>query len=150
MNETETIDPTPAEPPVEADRTPEEQDDAEAIGAICGRWLAEAEQLQKHVPAFSLAEALNDQRFCSLLCAGTDVRTAYGALHLDELCAAAVREAEQRLEDRLRQNTLRPEENGIAPPGARAYGGDAARLTNHDLADICRRVAGGERISFGG
>lgn len=141
-----------AAPEPAAGTGPDTADDDAAqaeIGEICGRWLAEAEALQRQLPEFSLAGALADERFCTLLRAGADVRTAYGAVHLNELCAAAAREAERRVENRLRQNGRRPAENGTVSVSGRAYGGDAARLTDRELADICRRVAGGERISFG-
>ena len=67
----------------------QEQNMRRAAGQTAARWSHEADELTVQCPDFDLGAALNDDRFCALLRAGVDVRTAWFALHAQALLEAA-------------------------------------------------------------
>ena len=56
-----------------------------AAEQTAARWSREADELTAQCPDFDLGAALKDDRFCALLRAGIDVRTAWFALHAQAL-----------------------------------------------------------------
>ena len=104
-------------------------------------------------PDFDLGAALNDARFCALLRAGIDVRTAWFALHaqalLETACLRAGRSAEQRVSEHIRARGLRPVENGLGSGGAGiVVRPDVSRMSRADRAELAARAERGERVKL--
>ena len=90
----------------------QEQNMRRAAEQTAARWSHEADELTAQCPDFDLGAALNDARFCALLRAGIDVRTAWFALHaqalLETACLRAGRVAhEPRRRSRRRRRRTR-------------------------------------------
>ena len=104
-------------------------------------------------PDFDLGAALKDDRFCALLRAGIDVRTAWFALHtqalLETACLRAGRSAEQRVSEHIRARGLRPVENGLGSGGAGiVVRPDVSRMSRADRAELAARAERGERVKL--
>ena len=160
----------PAAPETAAPRAPAEE--AVTVGALRGaierrqeqnmrraaeqtaaRWSREADELTAQCPDFDLGAALNDTRFCALLRAGIDVRTAWFALHaqalLETACLRAGRSAEQRVSEHIRARGLRPVENGLGSGGAGiVVRPDVSRMSRADRAELAARAERGERVKL--
>jgi hypothetical protein len=59
------------------------------------------------------------------------------------------KKVEQNLTNKIIANGARPSENGNSSQGASVTKSDVSALTKADRAEIARRVARGEKISFG-
>lgn len=113
----------------------------------------QADGLKQLYPDFDLRTEMRDPRFAGMLRCGVDMRSAYHALHSDEILPAAMQYAAKTVEQRLAGAMLtrreRPAENGLRSGGAVAVGSNAGTLSRQDYARICRMVERGERVSFG-
>ena len=116
-------------------------------------WVQQAEAAKAVYPSFDLRAEMNNPKFLGLLRNNVDVRTAYEVIHKDEIIPAAMqftaKTVEQKLTNKIIANGARPAENGISSQGASVTKSDVSQLTKADMAEIARRVARGERISFG-
>ena len=116
-------------------------------------WVQQAEDAKAVYPSFDLRAEMNNPKFLGLLRNNVDVRTAYEVIHKDEIIPAAMqftaKTVEQKLTNKIIANGARPAENGISSQGASVTKSDVSQLTKADMAEIQRRVARGERISFG-
>ena len=116
-------------------------------------WVQQAEATKAVYPSFDLRAEMNNPKFLGLLRNNVDVRTAYEVIHKDEIIPAAMqftaKTVEQKLTNKIIANGARPAENGISSQGASVTKSDVSQLTKADMAEIARRVARGERISFG-
>ncbi len=142
--------------PLEAEPTEQESTQAtEAVTQLTARWSREATELAALYPGFDLRmecrHPVSGQRFCSLLKTGLDLRTAFEAVHREELMRGAMQYAAQRAKElafaAIRTGGLRPVENGGASQSP-AYGAelDVNRLSRAQRGEIARRVLRGERI----
>ena len=113
--------------------------------------MRQSEEVRKVYPGFDLAKELRDSRFAKLTAPGfgVDVRTAYEALHREEIAPAmmafAARKAQEKLAGAVRSGGLRPPENGSQGVGA-VLQDDPRNLSKKERADIRRRVRSGEKI----
>ena len=116
------------------------------------RWSGEAASLAQRVPGFDLAAEAQSPEFRSLLRAGLPMERAWAAVHFDELLDGAVRAAasltEKRVTDDLRASARRPAEAGLGALAAVTARKDVSALSRRDRADIARRAARGEKITF--
>ena len=131
----------------------QEQSMRRAAEETAARWSREADELTAQCPDFDLGAALNDDRFCALLRAGIDVRTAWFALHaqalLETACLRAGRSAEQRVSEHIRARGLRPSENGLGSGGAGiVVRPDVSRMSRADRAELAARAERGERVKL--
>lgn len=121
--------------------------------AIREQWEAQAEQAKKVYPGLDLRSELRDPRFQALLCADVDVATAYQVVHLDEILPAAMAYTAKAVEGKLAgawgASAARPGENGAGGQGAAAPKLDASKMGKAEFQALCRRIAGGEKVSFG-
>lgn len=118
------------------------------------RWSQEAEEAKKIYPDLDLAAEIQNPEFAKLLQANVSVQSAYQVIHGEDIMqaamAAAVRKAEQKVAASVAAGKGRPAESG-----AGGSGGAVAPKTNvnamgrAEIQDVMRRVARGERISFG-
>ena len=137
----------------EADRQQWQARQQSRAQAIRERWEAQAEQAKKVYPGLDLRTELESPRFQALLCADVDVATAYQVVHLDEILPAAMAYTAKAVEGKLAgafsTAAGRPGENGAGGQSAAAPKLDASKMGKAEFQALCRRIAGGERVSFG-
>lgn len=140
-------------PPDPAEQQRQREEVALGAQRMVADWQQTAQQIRETYPAFDLARELKDPRFVSLLRSRVDMQTAYEILHKDEIIPAAMAYAaqtvERKLAENLRSGGMRPRENGTSGTGAVLLGSRVENLTRKEIADLCRRVERGERVSFG-
>lgn len=124
----------------------------EAMERQLQKWYGEAEQMKTLYPSFDLRNEVQNQRFLSMLQSGVPVQHAYEVLHIDEIKAAAAQHAakitEKQIVDNVRAKGARPAENGTVSQSAFIVKDDVSKLTKKDRAEIARKAARGEYISF--
>lgn len=140
----------------QARREAQQQEHTRRVQAGAGRilegWLREGEQLRQLYPDFDLRREMSNPQFSRLLQSRVDMQTAYEIVHKDELIPAAMAYAARTVERKLAQNlqstAARPRENGSGGGGV-VLGSSVAQMSGKQIADLCRRVERGERISLG-
>lgn len=134
-------------------RQMEEQNRRENANKLYAQWMEQEQQTKAVYPNFNLRGEMQNPKFVELLRSNIDVRTAYEVLHKDEIIQGAmqfaVNKAEQNFTNKVIANGARPTENGISSQGASLTKSDVSQLSKADRQDILRRVARGEKISFG-
>ena len=122
-------------------------------------WREEAEQLKAEYPDFDLETEMADENFRSLVSVGKNglpkmsLKTAYQAVHAQELISRASQQAAQREAERVastvRANGSRPKESGGAGEGVGNPGKvDVSKLTPKQIREYAERAKRGERITF--
>lgn len=116
------------------------------------QWVMEAEPLKALYPGFNISEEMKNEGFVSLLKNGVPMQHAYEVVHLDEIkrnnAVTVSQQTSKATADNIRARGNRPKENaGSATPGV-VYKSDVSKLTAKDRAEIAKRVARGETISF--
>ena len=113
----------------------------------------QAEQVRELYPGFDLLAEMQNPVFARLTApnSGIDVRTAYEAVHRDELRGAemqfAARKSAERVANAVRSNSARPVENGLSgQQGASVVKTDPRTFTTADRREIRDRVRRGEKI----
>lgn len=134
-------------------RQMEEQNRKENANRLYAQWMEQADKAKAVYPSFDLRAEMQNPQFVNLLRNNVDVRTAYEVIHKDEIIPAAMqftaKTVEQKLTNKVIANGARPAENGNSSQGASVTKSDVSQLTKADRAEIARRVARGEKISFG-
>jgi bisphosphoglycerate-dependent phosphoglycerate mutase len=132
----------------------DENDAKKAAEQKVAGWMKESEQVKAIYPQFDLRSEMQNSKFIDLLqVPGVDVRTAYELTHKDEIIAGAMqftaKAVEKKIADKIAANGARPTENGLNSQSASLTKSDVSQLSKADILDIQRRVARGEKISFG-
>lgn len=131
----------------------EEKDRRENANKIYSEWMNQAESAKQVYPSFDLRAEMQNPKFVDLLKSNIDVRTAYEVIHKDDIIAGAMqfaaKKVEQNITNKIIANGARPSENGNSSQGASVTKSDVSTLTKADRAEIARRVARGDKISFG-
>jgi hypothetical protein len=137
----------------ELKRQMEEQNRRENANKLYAQWMEQEKQTKAVYPSFDLRTEMQNQKFVDLLRSNIDVRTAYEVIHKDDIIHGAmqfaVSKAEQKLTNKIIADGARPTENGTSSQGASLTKSDVSQLSKADRQDILRRVARGEKISFG-
>lgn len=131
-----------------------EQEIRKNADKLYAKWMTEAESVKSFYPSFDLKTEMKNPKFMDLLKVPTiDVKTAYEAVHMNEIMPAVMKftakTVEQKLANKIAANGARPTENGISSQSASVTKSDVSKLTKADLHEVQRRVARGEKISFG-
>lgn len=115
-------------------------------------WMQQAEQVKAMYPGFDLQRELDNADFGRMLGAGVSVKTAFEALHHEEIMAGAMqytaKTIAKKTADGIASRNNRPVENGLGAQASANVRADVSKLTKADRAEIARRVARGERIVF--
>ena len=137
----------------ELKRQMEEQNRRDNANRLYSQWMEQADKAKTVYPSFDLRAEMQNPQFVNLLRSNVDVRTAYEVIHKDEIIPAAMqftaKAVEQKITNKIIANGARPAENGNSSQGASVTKSDVSQLTKADRAEIARRVARGEKISFG-
>ena len=116
------------------------------------QWMSEAEEVKKTFPSFDINQEIQNPEFGRLLQSGVPVMHAFKVMHMDEIVSGAMQTTakltEKRVADSIRANGNRPRENGASTQSAFTLKDDVNKLTKADRAEIARRAARGEIISF--
>jgi hypothetical protein len=131
----------------------QEQERAERAKKQYSEWFSQADQAKQVYPSFDLRQEMNNPKFRDLLNANVDVRTAYEVIHKDDIIPAAMqftaKAVEEKITKKIIANGARPMENGTSSQSASVVKSDVSQLSKADRAEVMRRVARGEKISFG-
>lgn len=122
-------------------------------------WKEEAEQLKGEYPDFDLETEMADENFRSLVSVGKNglpkmsLKTAYQAVHAQELISRAAQQAAQREAERVastvRANGSRPRESGGAGEGVDNPGKvDVSKLTKSERKAIAQKALRGEIVDL--
>lgn len=115
-------------------------------------WYAEGEAVKAEYPDFDLAAEVKNPAFLSMLRSGVPVKHAYEVSHFNDIKSGvaqqAARQTEKNVVDGIRAKGSRPAENGVSSQSGITFRSDVSKLTRRDRAEIARRVARGEEISF--
>lgn len=115
-------------------------------------WIAEGEEVKAVYPDFDLNTEAANPRFVAMLQAGVPVMHAYKVMHMDEIMTDAMQTTAKRTEQAVVQNIRargsRPAENGLSSQSAFTVKDDVSKLSKKDRAEIARRAARGEHITF--
>ena len=137
----------------ELKRQMEEQNRKENANKLYKEWMEQAETAKSVYPSFDLRAEMQNPKFVDLLRSNIDVRTAYEVIHKDDIIAGAMQftanTVKQKIADNIIAGGARPSENGNSSQGASVTKSDVSKLTRADRAEIDRRVARGDKISFG-
>ena len=137
----------------ELKRQMQEQERKENANKLYAQWMEQEKQTKAIYPGFDLRTEMQNTKFLDLLRSNIDVRTAYEVVHKDDIIAGAMqftaKTVEQKLTNKIIANGARPAENGNSSQGASVTKSDVSTLTKADRVEIARRVARGEKISFG-
>lgn len=116
------------------------------------RWYEEAEAVKRDYPGFDLETECKNPQFLSMLRSGVPMGHAYEVFHLDDikngLVQTTARRTEKKVVDGIRAKGARPTENGVSSQSGITIKSDVSKLSKQDRAEIARRVARGEEITF--
>lgn len=142
---------------IEAENTElkRQQVDAEATAAAnkqYAEWMHDAEDMKGEYPDFDLQGECQNPQFIALLRSGVDMKAAYTAIHYDavkqQIAKTTAKTVETNVVNNIRARGMRPPENGASSQPGIIVKSDVHNLTKSDRAEIARRVARGEHISF--
>ena len=134
-------------------RQMQEQQTKEKADQLYAQWIQQEKALKQVYPSFNMQAEMQNPKFVDLLRSNIDVRTAYEVLHKDEIIPAAMqftaKTVESKIAKKIAANGARPAENGMSSQASSVVKSDVSQLNKMDIAEISRRVARGEKISFG-
>ena len=113
-----------------------------------GELKAQAEETKEVYPDFNFEEEIKNPEFARLLKAGVKVKDAYEVINIDTIIDRSSKNAEKKVVDSIRAKANRPTENGSEGGSGILLSGNASKLTKKERADLAKRAAKGERISF--
>jgi len=112
------------------------------------RWTHEAEAMKAEYPDFNLAEAAQNNQFMDLLKSGVPVKSAYELLNIDNIKAQMQATAQAQVTQNIQAKQSRPKEAASKSQPGIVIKSDVSSLTEKDRAEIVKRAARGEKISF--
>lgn len=117
-------------------------------------WNQEAEALQQVYPEFELLQEFENPQFVRMLDNGVDMKTAYQAVHFDDLMSGALQHTAARTEkkvvDSIKARGARPEENGTRGSGGAREKLDVSKLTKEQRTALMEEAMRNpeKRITF--
>ncbi len=115
-------------------------------------WITDEKELKKSYPDFSIEDEAENAEFVKMLKAGVSLKNAYLAVHHEEivkdLVEKAAMEAKEKTALSIKTRGQRPLENGMTSKSTALYKTDVSKLSPAERAEIAKRVAKGEIISF--
>lgn len=116
------------------------------------KWMREAEALKAKYPEFELENELTSDAFAAQLQAGVPMELAYKTAHIDELMSSTTayvaQQTEKAVTANIRARGTRPAENGSSAKSGFTTSKDVSKFTAKDFAEIDKRLARGEKITF--
>ncbi len=116
------------------------------------KWYDESEEIAKAYPDFDISAEIANAKFIELIRGGVDMKTAYEVVHHADIIEAiknkSAMEAEKQTTERLLSVAGRPVENGLSAQSPALVKTDVSKLTPEQRAQIAKRAAMGETITF--
>ena len=115
------------------------------------RLLRSARAARRTYPQLDLRRELRSPRFADMVLRGVDVKTAYEAVHHEEMLRSAMGYGVQKAAEKLSRARItgRPAENGAESQSASVERLDPRHMTAEERAEIRRRVLErGEKVWF--
>ncbi|MEG1562872.1 MAG: hypothetical protein RR365_03975 [Bacteroides sp.] len=116
------------------------------------KWQSDGEDVKTDYPDFDFTMEAKNPQFLSMLKAGVPVKHAYEVAHLDDIkgtvAKTTAQQTEKKVVDGIRAKGSRPTENGVSSQSGVIYKPDVSKLSKKDRAEIARRAARGEEITF--
>jgi hypothetical protein len=130
-----------------------EKQTAQAVQSQYDLWMEREKEAKQFYPNFNMEIELQNPDFVELLNSNISVKAAYQLIHMDEIIPASMQFAaqavEQNIAKKIAANGVRPSENGMGSQASAVVKSDVSKLTKMDIDEVARRVARGEKISFG-
>ncbi len=112
----------------------------------------QSSETKEEYPDFDIAKESENPKFASLIKSGIDVKTAYEVIHHDDIISKIVdktaKETQKKTAESIRSVQSRPQENGTGDNSSALIVKDVTKLTRKERAEIAKRVARGENITF--
>ena len=118
------------------------------VNSLVTEWKQQAEETKKVYSDFDLKKELENPEFCRLLKLGVGMKTAYEVLNIDSILDKNSKNAEKMVVDSIRLKGNRPVENGSEDAGGIILSSNVSKLNKKQRAELAKRAAKGERISF--
>jgi hypothetical protein len=135
-----------------AEKLTQEEELQRAQNDRINTWVNEGLELKKTYPDFDLSKEILNPEFASRIERGLSVADAYRLTHMDDIVANAATNAAKKAEENtvtaIKSKAQRIPENGTQQTPGVIRKTDPSKLSDKDLAEIAKRVARGERISF--
>jgi hypothetical protein len=116
------------------------------------KWVEEGNELKKTYADFDLSKEILNPEFAERLQRGMSITDAYTLTHLNDIVTSAAKNAAKKAEENtvtaIKNKGQRIPENGTKPTPGIIRKTDPSKLTDKDLAEIAKRVARGEKITF--
>jgi hypothetical protein len=111
--------------------------------------LEQAEEVKKLYPDFDIETEMKNETFGLLVAANVPLRTAFEAVHMDELQPQVMKfvadKTAKKVAESVKNNRKRPQEGSGGSQGLRVKK-DMSRLSDAERDEINRRVLNGEKI----
>ena len=137
----------------ERQRQESERQKLEEADRLHSVWLQQEQATKQVYPSFNMEAELQNPEFVDLITNNVNVKTAYEVIHLGEIIPAAMQfsaqAVEQNISKKIAANGVRPSENGTGSRASAVVKSDVSKLTKMDIDEVARRVARGERVTFG-
>lgn len=108
----------------------------------------EAKELKEVYPEFDVEKELENPTFQTLVNSGIPMKTAYEAIHLEEIKKAGEKNAQKKALSEYKKTALRPEENGISLKQGGILRAGVHSLSKKDREELAKRARKGEIIRF--
>jgi len=138
----------------EFQRQQRESQEQELVKQHLMKLAQQAEEMKKTFPDFDLMKELDNVQFRRLTApdSGLDVRTAYYAVHHDELepqaMAYGIQRAQQQISQTLQANRQRPVEGAMRTGQPADVSIDPRKMTRAERQNYIERARRGEKIVF--
>ena len=109
---------------------------------------AEARALKEEYPGFDPEKELEYPDFVKLVNSGLPMKTAYEALHLEDIRKKSLAEGEKKALSDNKKTTARPDENGVSLKSGGILKSGVHSLSKRERAELAKRAGKGEIIRF--
>lgn len=116
-------------------------------------WLEEANRLKQEYPEFDLRQELQNRDFAGLIGQknpqySISMKQAYELIHPEAVEKRIAERTAQQVTDNIKARGMRPTEGAVGGQGGITVKSDVTKLTKKDRAEIAKRAARGEKITF--
>ena len=108
----------------------------------------QAAETKETYPEFDFEKEIKNPEFMRLLKIGVGVKNAYEVVNIDAILEKNTKATEKKVVDSIRLKGNRPVENGSEGAAGILLSGNASKLSRKERAELAKRAARGEKISF--
>lgn len=108
----------------------------------------QSESLLQEFPEVDLKELIDNSEFTELLAIGVPMKSAFLAVKYDYVLEKLSASAKEKADNYIKNASIRPYENGLNGSGGITLKQDVSKLTKLQRAELAKRSASGETITF--